>query len=267
MSVVEGLYAPDDEILAFGNQFHKAIEKFDKGQDTTEAYSNLPDNVNQKKFIQSVELFKLNCKLPKPVLLSDGRPAVEVTFSNPYGSILQNSTKYDVFLQGTIDRIHEENGYLVITDYKTTAYAGKDKSSRVDKYKLSFQLPFYVYNLLQSNLLKPEHQEMLKEGRYVTQYVIIFYNTTPQDIKYYRKSAYPDDFIQQEVPSIINTKIHQAINIFQLKQTAPHDGMTVYAACEYCPFNIACLHMGTEQETEFLQRFPRRNYNPLDFRK
>jgi hypothetical protein len=76
------------------------------------------------------------------ILAPEGKPAVEITFSNKY----YEDDELIINLEGTIDKIGQFNGgCYAIGDYKTTS--SRDIELYFAGYELSTQLKFYIYNL------------------------------------------------------------------------------------------------------------------------
>jgi len=275
LTVLEGLTSPiRDKSLSFGDAVHKVFEGVDKGQDLDYAITANESNVDPLTLRRTTTFFHATQHLPPPISIKDKdsgelKPAVELKFKYHYGKYLTESHKsIDVYLCGTIDRIYIEHNKLVILDYKTAADGSEyQQDKKVQSYSLTFQLPFYIYALLRSGILPAEYEELIKTRNYRTTIFLIFYNSNPPRYVPVNFAPYPDYFLYNEVPYIINAKVAEAIKVAELKNDpAPHDGMTVYKACEYCQFRPACLHMGTEKETEYLERFQKRIYNPMEFR-
>jgi len=268
LAVVDGLKGHTSASAQFGSAFHTAIEYLDKNLGVDESvdktFEKYPD-VNKLLLMQTVALFRTTKKLPPPIILDDGKPAVEIKFSFPY-----NHGEQDIELCGTIDRIHldEEKDILVILDYKTAGDVTDYKiAAKLDSYSLSFQLPFYVFCLLNSGILPARYKDYLVNGRYRVELLIVFYAAQPPRFKTLSKQAFNSDFITREVPLIIETRAKEAMDIVALGSSpAPHDGMNIYKYCDYCDFRNACLVMGSEREVELLSRFEKKTYNPMEFR-
>lgn len=273
LTVIEGRHSPGDTSLYFGSAVHKLLEWLDLGEDPVTLPEKLQEyigdtNVDIGKVFTLVTLYRLSKKLPPPIMLND-RPAVEVKFSFPYANIIgANNELINVNLVGTIDRIYidDRSDILVIQDYKTSASCGYGKKTVMDEYDLDFQVPFYLWCLLNSGILPASYKDYLENRRYRLEIHFLFHNETPPDFKTYIHGPFPEDFLSREVPSILNSKLRDALAVAQLTTIAPHDGMTVYKACTYCPFRPACLYMGSSRELDYIRRFPITPYDPLSFR-
>ena len=274
LTVLDGKRSIDNAIASMGSAVHIMLEHLDKGssvEDTLEVIrTRYPEGVDIPKVLSTVTLYKASTKLPPPIVLQDNHPAVEIKFSFPYGRVLTPSNvPIDVSLVGTIDRIHIDppTDTLVILDYKTgVAATDYQVTKSMSSYDLSFQLPFYVHALKQSSILPAIYKDYLENHKYRTEFHFLFYNTNPPTFKRRFRPAFNSDFIDREVPTVINARIREAIEVAQLTTPAVHDGMNVYGACSYCPFKPGCLSLGTEQEIEFLSRFEVKPYDPLSFR-
>lgn len=272
LRVVEGRADPKGPEAGFGDAVHKCLEFLDKG-DTPE---NMTDKVMKAcpsadipKALSLLTFYKLHRKMPPPITMLDGTPAVEVKFHKHYGKFLipGSHEMLDIFLDGTIDRIFIEDDILVILDYKTTAVGTPYQIDKTLKsYSLSFQLPFYLYALWNFGILPATYLDYLEAGRYRMEIQLLCYSTSPPTFKTHIRQAFSDDFIQREVPLIINAKIQQAVHIASLQTSAPHDGFCVYKACDNCSYRNACLVLGTAREQEILSRFDIQVYDPLSFR-
>ena len=272
LTVVNGCVQSHNQFSEFGDAFHCVQENISLGhtQDygLTCALERTP-KVNVAKLLETITLYNLNSnRLPPAVVINDQR-MVEFKFCNRYGSyITEKGDNIDIDLVGTIDHITWEDGIVGIYDYKTVAsFKEIDRKKKVDEYALRFQLPFYLYNLLLAPEIPEEMKEAIKDGRYKCGIMFIFYQLTPPTYQLTTYPPYSPDFIYNEIPLIINQKIKDAIKIYELgNDPAPHDGMCVDAACTFCAYKPACLHMGSEKAQEFLDRFDHKPYNPLLFR-
>lgn len=105
----------------------------------------------QKKYLDELHLMKVCTEYWEWLKINDdfeilckddGKPAVEVTFSNKY----YEDDDVIVYLEGTIDRIGKvRNGCYAFRDYKTTS--ANDVALFFTGYELSTQLMFYYINL------------------------------------------------------------------------------------------------------------------------
>lgn len=275
LTVLRGLKADASEPLQFGSAFHKVIEYTDKGASVIESIKRVQEeilDIDLDLLMKATLYFNQRGTPRHEAIEIDGNKAIEVKFKWLYKQIiLSNGQIANIYLCGTIDRIELDttNDILIIRDFKTagdpTEYLAKKK---LDDYMMSFQLPFYVFALFYGNILPPKYQAYLKDRRYRVEFTFVFYNIKPEpQTKDLIRQAFPDDFIHNEVPLIINNRAIEAANIMTFgDKSAPHDGMNVYKGCTFCPYKIACLCMGTEREEEFLARFTQEEYNPLNFR-
>lgn len=272
LRVGQGLVEPKGEGASLGDAVHKCLEYLDKGDTADTMIEKVHKSCSATdipKALASVTCYKLIKKLPEPIKLLDGTPAVEIKFKYYYTSLtLPGSHELvKVYLVGTIDRIHIDKDILVVLDYKTTAAGTKYAIDKVLRsYAMSFQLPFYLFALLKSGILPAVYLDYLSQRRYRMEVHLLALNTNPLTVEVHRRFAFNDDFIEREVPLIINSKIQQAVNILALQTSAPHTGMTVYKACDDCGFRNACLVLGEPREQEILSHFDKQPYNPLTFR-
>lgn len=272
LRVVEGLVDPPGPEAAFGSAVHTGLELLDKGispDDMLSAIHKQHFGTNIPGALSLITFYKATNKLPPPLILANGLPAVEVKFSYKHSSlIIPNSHELlDIFLEGTIDRMHIDKDILVIQDYKTTAVGSSYQLDKtLSSYALSFQLPFYLYAVKNFGILPASYQDFIDSRKYRMEIHLMAYNTSPPTFKKHIRHAFNDDFIDREVPLIINSKIQEAVNIAGLSSAAPHTGMTVYKACDNCGFRPACLVMGEAREDEILSRYDKATYDPLSFR-
>lgn len=271
LTVLEGLYGPPSEQLIFGNAFHTAVEYLDKGIPLDEAITLTLDKhpTDKLKLFTTLTFFNLQVKLPPAYVYAD-KQFIEYKFCFPYGHhIMPDGSWVNIELVGTIDRIYYDNkNTLHILDYKTAADVKHDSiAAKKATYALAFQRAFYTFALLKDEKTPPEIVESIKSNNYSTHIFNIFHNCKPIKFVDTDYPPFPPDYLYREVPMIINNKITEALSVISRRdQAAPHDGFTVYKACDYCDFRIACLAVGTSQELDYLSRFPRRVYNPLEFR-
>lgn len=271
LTVIEGRRGPPDPVLSIGSALHIVLEYIDKGLGLDTAIATVKERyptVDVGKVISTITMYLATVTSPPPLSLCDNTPAVEVKFTYPYASVITpQGDKVDVELVGTIDRMHIDNDWLVIRDYKSGIAATDSMiTSTLSNYDLTFQLPFYLYCMKNSGTLPAVYKDYIANHRYRTEIHHLFYNTKPPTIKRRTWQPFNTDFIDREVPLIINARISEAIQVAGLDRPAPHDGLNVYKACTYCPYKPACLSMGTDREVEFLSRFEITPYDPLSFR-
>lgn len=85
------------------------------------------------------------------VILSNGKPAVEYSFTLPFFKYLDQQ----VYLCGHIDRFAKWQGRVLAADYKTTKYGLDNKF--FNKFKPSTQFPLYI---AASHIIASETQEL-----------------------------------------------------------------------------------------------------------
>jgi hypothetical protein len=270
LTVIEGRRAEPGDVLNMGNAIHVMLEHLDKGSSVEDAIKLIRERypkIDHAKVIAAVTVYKSTDKSPPPIELASG-PAVEVKFKYPYASVLTPSgEKVDVDLVGTMDRIYLRDDWLIFRDYKSgLASTDYQVDKSMAEYDLAFQLPFYVFCMKNSGTLPAVYKDYIENHRYRTEIHYLYYNFQVPKIKRRDWQPFNSDFIDREVPYIINAKIREAIEVASLNIPAPHDGMNVYKACGYCPFKPACLSMGTDREIEYLNRFETTPYDPLSFR-
>jgi hypothetical protein len=169
-TVVEGYAKPINDVsVEFGSALHLFLSTMYKTEgrvdlateasrtyfETTKMY--VPYN---KKYLDTLHLCRTNFQAWEYVQShndfqvikgADGKPAVEITFSNPF----YEDEYVEVRLEGTIDKIGKiVNGIYCIADYKSTS--SRDIEEYFRGYELSTQLKFYVYNLLLFAKLHPD---------------------------------------------------------------------------------------------------------------
>lgn len=274
LRVVQGKDEPRGSAAAFGDTVHKILQYVDEGLDGDAVIERVHKECPAQdipKALSLVTYFRIAKKLPDPIKTKDGKPFVEVKFKHKYSSvIIPNSHELlDIYLTGTVDRVHIDpvDDCLVIADYKTSGAATAGKIDEVmNGYTLAFQLPFYFYCIKNFGILPAQYNDYLESRRYRMEILLLLHNTNPPSFKRVIRPAFNDDFINREIPLIVNQRIQEAVNIASLTTPAPHTGMTVYKACDLCGFRPACLVMGTPREDEILSRYELRPYNPLTFR-
>lgn len=273
LTVIEGKKSIPNDIAQMGNALHVMLELWAKGYKVENAIEIVRERypkVDMAKVISTIYCYINTRKMPEPLVLTDGTPAVEVKFRHQFASVITpQNTKVDVTLDGTIDLIFidEKTDHLVVRDYKSSV-APTDYliESNMTDYDLTFQLPFYLHILKTSGTLPAVYKEYIEANRYRTEIHFLYYNTSPPRFKTKFWPAFPTDFIDREVPYIVNAKVREAIDVAGMTTPAVHDGMNVYKACRYCAFKPACISMGTEKELEYLSRFDAELYDPLTFR-
>lgn len=267
LTAVNGLRGADSPTAAFGNAFHTGAEVLDKTNDVMAMIQELAKKdygENQMKLVEALTLLHLTKKQPPALMLVDGRIGIEVKFLIP--SYYQ-ALGYTIDLAGTIDRIHiADDGYLEIVDYKSAAdFKEAGQRAKMEEYENSFQLPLYYLACLNGDFL-PEHAKaLIREGKYRTKYIYIFYNAVPQIIRESVFAAYDPSFIGRAERTLIYM-MHEAINVAEAITPAPYTGMSTYKGCTYCPFRPGCAAHNYTEEIAFLTRFTQTPYNPLTFR-
>lgn len=273
LRVIHGKTLPRGLAPAFGDAVHKGLEYLDKGMEVDEMVSHLQkvcSGVDLPKVLSIIRFFKLQVKLEPPLILPNKNPAIELKFRYKYTSVLLPGSHehLDIYLVGTIDRVHiTKEGILVITDYKTTQAATADAIKKtMSTYSLAFQLPFYLYALKNFGILPADVVDYIMTNNYRLEIILITANTVPFEFKRSIRPAFPTDFIDKEVPLVINSMINRAVQVATMPGAAPKEGMTVYKACDNCEYRNACLVSGTNEEEEILSRFDTIVYDPLSWR-
>jgi hypothetical protein len=271
LAVKKGLVAGGANYFAdFGNALHKALEYLSNKVEVESVFAKIfteYPSIDTVKLVRAVSAFLQLGELP-PVIELNGKKAIELKFRYFHSEHFPvNARNYSVYLAGTVDRIELDGDTLVIRDYKTAGdfTTGKAKE-KLELYRSSFQLPFYIYALRNSGILPAEHTARLSDRKYRTEYSVIFYNLDPIRIETIRHGPYPSDFLDTEVPNIVERLIDRATNIYESDVRAPMTGLTTYNGCKYCSFRRACLVAGTQAELEFLEGLESRDYDPMKFR-
>lgn len=217
------------------------------------------DDRELTKLLSVVMTWEAQVKLVEPVRDLDRNPLIEWKFSFPY----LTTEKYRIVLCGTVDLIYTQNDWLIFRDYKTTAKAsGLD--NQLAEYMASFQIPFYLYALQYhlAHLLEPGAGELAAAGRLHGVYQMIYKSFTPAKIT---NSAPVIAWSKDHIESVLHTLIAQAIQIADLTELAPATG-TATGVCKNCSFFHICLARDHEKQTNLLNLFKRRVYNPMEFR-
>lgn len=266
-TVITGLRGASSPNALFGNALHTAVEVLDKTGDVNKAIEAVITkgySCDEIKLIEVLTNIKLTQRFPPPI-------AIEVKFKFHYKFFPTPFGPLDIYLAGTIDRIHiTDDGWLEFIDWKS-AQDFKEASQRgkIEEYENSFQLPFYVFAAHHAEFLPPEAMELLKQRRYRTKFIFAFYTSVPSRIITKEFPAYPEGFFESRFQSTLSSYIHRAVSIWvQTKHDAiaAYSGMNVYKGCTYCPYRLGCLTFDAQKEAQFLERFERKPYNPLQFR-
>lgn len=271
LTVINGLAKEEEENLNQGSAFHIIQEHRSKGDSmdaSIVAAEKKYPNLSLDKVLGASVMYNTVSKLP-PAIEINGVKAIEYKFRFVYGNYIMPHLPEPVTIElcGTLDHLGIEGDTLVFIDFKAPAAKSPAHMERImDSYLLSFQVPFYIWAICKSGMLPAPYLELVKSGRYRSELHFVFYNCEPPIVKKQRRGAFSSEFLDREVPHIVNSKIQEAINIAVSATSAPHDGMNVYNACTYCQFKPACMELGTEKEIEYLSRFPAKQYNPMEFR-
>lgn len=201
------------------------------------------------------------------VLMPDGKPATELTFSIPY----YEDEFIIVTLEGTIDRLIKiKGGCFAVDDWKTTS--SWDASSYLEKYSMSHQLRFYVFALKLMAEKAPESM-LGKIGAMNVGACIdgIFLKPKACDNTYQRSRVFQFNDLD-EVRQALDIKIQQISKmVWATKLTGmmpPKDGL-VNGSCEgrwdLCNFWGVCACQSNEIGKVLLARdFVKKEYNPLN---
>lgn len=190
--------------------------------------------------------------------------ASEVTFSNLYFE----DENYQVFLEGTIDRIgkFKGNGCYGIGDFKTTA--AYDKKEYLRLYELSPQLKFYYFNLKLLGERNPDSLigqiTKLPVGCFIDG---IFLNGA-EKIEFMRSDIFlfsPD--VMDEFTILLNSTIQRLINTLDANEIPIAEGK-INGACTTtwgtCKFFNACAAFDERDKMHILKNhFLKEEYQPL----
>lgn len=197
------------------------------------------------------------------LMLPNGVPATEVTFSFPYYA----SPYLEVRLCGTIDRIGKiKNGVFAIRDFKTTSkYNVKDY---LDSYRLSRQLRFYVLAL--QLMAEREPDSMLGQiGKQAVGCVIdgIFLKAKASDNIYQSSSVY---MFGEGTMSTFRLMLDLFIDrlSYAVKHNIFYPEGILNGSCkgEYkCKFSPVCGAPSPVHDIMLSNNFIQVNYNPLKF--
>ncbi len=277
LTVIRGLRGGPSLSLESGNVFHKSLEYLDKGMPAEEVVAKVfqdAPTVDKIKLLKILIATKMGPRFP-PALVINSTPMIEYKFSIPYHKTYQlcNNDTLIINLTGTIDRVHiyPDTDILEVLDYKTSAGTTDHFVNKARReYEMSFQLAFYLYALY-NGILPAEYKSYITARRYRLQILIAFYNLTSNQIKIVPRNSYPEEFLLQEIPRIIELRIEQAARIINSMIADPGTrgamtGLNIYGYCNTCPFRNPCLVAYTEREAELLARYETIPYDPLTFR-
>lgn len=250
----------------FGSAFHKYAEARQRGcQDPApvlvvqcaQPYSL--DDRETTRLLSTAMVWDQRAAYVEPVRDIDRNPLVEWKFSFPY----LTTPCYRIVLCGTVDLVYIENDWIQFRDYKTTAKAtGLD--SQLAEYESSFQIPFYLYALQHhlAHLLEPRAHELLTSGRLSGHYQMIYHSFTPAKVA---DSSPVLPWTKEAIESVLHPLIANAIKIADYPHLAPPTGMAT-GVCKNCDYLPACRTKDTERQMNMLNLYPRRVYNPMEFR-
>ena len=157
----EGWHAKEDNVhLRFGGEYHKSLQDYEvlkaSGLDHREAMFDVvraltqrlgdwnPDHPkkNRSTLIRTViwHMEKFKNDQAKTWMMSDGKPAVEITFNFPLDFGPTEDQPY--ILCGKLDRIVTFNGDLFVMDYKTTTVSLNDAYWK--QFRLDDQMSLYT---------------------------------------------------------------------------------------------------------------------------
>lgn len=200
------------------------------------------------------------------VMLPDGSPATEVTFSIPY----YEDEFIVVTLEGTIDRIIKiKGGCYAINDYKTTSSWEKD--SYLEKYRMSNQLRFYVFALKLMAEKAPESMLGQIGATNVGACIDgIFLKPKACDNEYKRSNVFQFADLG-EVRRGLDLKIQQisrTVELTRMSGILPAKEGLVNGSCEgkwgLCTFWSICNSQSDEIAQVLLARdFVKKEYDPL----
>jgi len=198
------------------------------------------------------------------LMMPDGRPATEVTFSIRY----YEDDTIIVNLEGTTDKIGRiKGGCFALGDYKTTS--SRDGNYCAD-YEMSYQLRFYVLSFKLMAQLHPD--SMLGQvgatrlGAFID---AIFVNRKLQDNTYERSDVFQfsDDDLA-EFRSLLDKTILKISAAIRTESWKRREGI-VTGACSQkfntkCPFWFVCKSNNPAIQELMLKRdFIQKPYDPL----
>ena len=282
-----GIQSNSSAEMIFGSAVHRVLECIAKGYihpaDLPESSPNLPLNPDDPlenitplvedarsrysltslqfpKFKLLVEDLALNAdlRIPTPITLVHGRPAIEYKFTVKC---------HDFDFCGTIDCLGLEDlggvPHLMLTDYKATT--SKYPTDYLRDYKLKSQLPFYMYMLQNygSQFLPSKYVGLPLAARIRG----IFYECSPFDFRDSEIMFYTPT-IAKQIYDIIQQGITYLGTIHAMTRDdvlAPKWGMAT-GACYRCHYDTICRMNDEVREREHIAKTPRSAYNPLTFR-
>ena len=265
LTCLQGLDTSSQD-TAWGSAFHKYAEARQRGcndpaHELVFACAkgfNLDDR-ELTRLLTTAQTWEAKVKPVEPARDTDRNPLVEWKFSFPYMTVNQ----YRIVLCGTVDLIYMANDWLLFRDYKTTAKAsGLDQ--QLAEYMSSFQIPFYLYCIQHhlAHLLEPEAADLAAAGRINGYYQMVYKSFTPAKIS---DSSPVLAWPREEIEAVLHPLIAQAVQIADYQTLAPASG-TATGVCKNCSFFHVCLTKIPERRENLLAAFPRRVYNPMEFR-
>ncbi len=256
LRVLHQLSAPVGPEARIGSAIHGVIEAFHlQGRDLKSfPLAQVVNDKCEKYNLNGGEIGKVlaGCMavLPKvrTPLYIDSHPMVELKFDMEL-----SIDNIPVQLQGTVDEIYEQQGRVVVNDYKSTSFKTLDLV--IEKYQQSTQVKFYMY--MASLMLPPEYILLPLLGHYT----VIPYNREPCTIQTTQTQppAHPMvvDMIRWAMYRMTEIKLtHDAGTL------SPPIGMS-NGGCRYCAFKEICFH---PESLKRLADWPRESYEPLKFR-
>lgn len=197
----------------------------------------------------------------------DGKPLVEVSFSNK----IYEDDDVVILFEGVIDKIGKiKGGCYAVGDYKVTS--AWDQEDFMEKYRLSSQLRFYVYNI---KLTAREHPESILSTIASTPlgYFVDGIFISKDGAKFQRSEVIvPSDQDDAEYGKMLANKVVPAlITLARNPDYNVRDGIVCGACCELkypCEFLPICSAPDDIARQHLLAKyFVRKEYLPLTHSK
>lgn len=256
--------AVEDEVLTIGKAVHKYAQEYvlQKGahMKALGVASLAYPTVSADGMVRWCAGRK-NVTIPPPIMLENGRLAVELYFSVPWRRYMRGGKPYVMMLCGTIDLLGCAGPSVTVIDYKTSRRWDLDEIT--NDYKHDPQFKFYMWNLWKHGhmFIPLMYHNMIRDWKFGTNVVAVQVGTN-RDPKWFKcPSILMNQDDMDEFEYLMEQVAAETLALHLLSEVADARGKVV-GGCKYCEFAPLC-HAKTSLEVSIAEKlFVQKNYDP-----
>ena len=227
------------EIPAFGTALHKYCSTTDltgnMAAGLADANALCPPNPKLLANLRALAMSRPN--LRTPIHDKYGELCVETLVAIPWRRYVVDGRDFTIVLHGTLDRIVDMNGLVLIQDYKTSNYYKTEDALR--KYEYEFQFEFYKWLLYEFGhcVLPLPYANAAREFKLASQVLVA---QTSSNLRWTHGplvgfTANKAQLISELIENFIEGQLLPML----VASYVPQNGM-LCNACQYCDFNTYC---------------------------